>query len=112
MDSPSIKMKKGSECSSVLYPPCRAGNDVVDVRSLEAIEGGGCCHSVGAHVLKYQPIAHLQVRQATLLNNTIQAITCWAPNTAGVEDLIWLWLLLVVKGEREAVISVSALNHY
>lgn len=81
-----------------MYSPGRAGHDVVNVWSLEAVEGGGGGHSVGTHVLKNQPVADLHVRQVTLFNNTIKAITCWAPDTAGVHDLIWLWLLLVGKG--------------
>jgi len=32
--------------------PSRAGHDVVNVWSLEAIKGGGGSHSVGAHVLE------------------------------------------------------------
>ncbi|KAG7225155.1 hypothetical protein INR49_014786, partial [Caranx melampygus] len=51
-----------------------AGHDIVNVRSLEAIEGGGGCHGVGTHVLKDQPVAHLQVREVALLNNAIKAI--------------------------------------
>lgn len=66
----------------------------MQVRSLEAIECGGGSHSIGTHVLKNQPVTHLQVRQATLLSNAIKAITCWTPDTAGVHDFIWLWLLL------------------
>lgn len=68
----------------------------MNVRSLEAVEGGGSGHGVGTHVLKDQPVTHLQVRQVTLLNNAVKAITCWAPDTAGVHDLIWLWLLFTL----------------
>lgn len=82
---------------SELYLPSSAGHDVVNVRSLETIEGGGGCHSVRTHVLKYQPITNLHVRQAALLNNPIQAIAGWAPNTAGVHSLIWFWFLLGLK---------------
>ena len=71
------------------------------VRSLETIEGGGGSHGVGTHVFKDQPVAHLHVRQVTLLNNAIKTITSWAPDAAGVHDLIWLWLLLVVRGGEE-----------
>lgn len=67
------------------------------VRSLEAVKGGGSSHSVGTHVLKDQPVTHLQVRQVALLNDAIKAITCWTPDTARVPDLIWLWLLLVLR---------------
>lgn len=67
------------------------------VRSLEAIKGGGGGHSVGTHVFKDQPVTHLQVRQVALLNDAIKAITCWTPDTARVPDLIWLWLLLVLR---------------
>lgn len=74
--------------------PGTAGHDIVNVRSLEAVEGGGGSHGVSTHVLKDQPVTHLQVRQVTLLNNAIKAITRWAPDTAGVPDLIWLWLLM------------------
>lgn len=74
--------------------PGEAGHDVVYVRSLEAVKGGGGSHSVGTHVLKDQPVAHLQVRQVTLLNNAIEAVTCGTPDTAGVKDLVWLWLLM------------------
>lgn len=81
-----------------IYSPGSAGHDVVNVRSLEAVEGGGGSHRVGTHVLKDQPVTDLKVRQVTLLNNAIKAITCWAPDTAGVHDLIWLWLLLVLSG--------------
>lgn len=63
------------------------------VRSLETIKGGGGSHSVGPHVLKDQPVTHLQLRQTTLLNDAIKAITCWTPDTARVLDLISLWPL-------------------
>ena len=77
-----------------MYSPGRARHDIVDVRSLEAVEGGGGGHSVGTHVLKDQPVTHLQVGQAALLNDAIEAVTRRAPNTAGVHGLVWLWLLL------------------
>lgn len=76
----------------------------MNVGSLEAVEGGGGCHCVGAHVLKHQPVAHLHVRQATLLDNAVQTITCWAPDAAGVHHFIWLWLL---KQEYGRVTHVS-----
>lgn len=90
-----------------VYSPGTAGHDIVNVRSLEAVEGGGGSHGVSTHVLKDQPVTHLQVRQVTLLNNAIKAITRWAPDTAGVPDLIWLWLLLALRGVRK-----QEVNHY
>lgn len=80
------------------------------VGSLEAIKSGGSCNSVGTHVLKDQPVTHLQVWQVTLLNNAIKAITCWTPDTARVPDLIWLWLLLVFR-ERGEHIEVTTTVH-
>lgn len=74
----------------------------MNVRSLEAIEGGGGCHCVGTHVLKDQPVAHLQVRKVALLNNAIKAIAGWAPDTARIHGLIWLWFLLDKESRREA----------
>ena len=85
---------------SVTNSPCRARHDIVYVRPLEAIESGGGSHSVGTHVLKDQPVTHLQVRQVTLLNDAIKAITCWTPDATGVPDLIWLWLLFFWEGRR------------
>lgn len=74
--------------------PGRAGHDVMQVRFLESIKGGGGCYSVGTHVLKDQPVAHLQVRQAAQFNNAVKAIARWSPNATGVPDLIWLSFLL------------------
>lgn len=51
--------------------PGRPGHDVVNVRSLETIKGGGSSNSVGTHVLKHQPVPHLEVRQGTLLHDPI-----------------------------------------
>lgn len=65
----------------------------MNVGSLKAIEGGGCCYSVRTHVLKHQPVTHLQVRQVTLLYDSIEAVACWAPDAARVHDLIWLRFL-------------------
>lgn len=79
------------ECS-----PGRAGHDVVKVRPLEAVECGGGGHGVGAHVLKQQPVAHLQVGQETLLSDTVQPIARRPPDTARVHGLIRLRLLLGV----------------
>lgn len=80
--------------------PGSAGHDVVDVWFLEAVEGGGGSHGVGAHVVKDQPVAHLQVRQVTLLHDAVKAVACRAPDTAGVHGLIRLWLLLVQRQGR------------
>lgn len=80
-----------------MYSPGGAGHDVMDVWSLEAVEGGGSGHGVGTHVLENQPVAHLHIWQAALLHDTIQAVACWSPDTAWVHGLIGLWLLLVEK---------------
>lgn len=91
------------------HSPGRAGHDIVNVRSLEAVEGGRGSHSVGTHVFEDQPITDLQVRQVTLLNNAIKAITSWAPDTAGVHGLIWLWFLLVSRngeGRRDKTLTI------
>lgn len=70
----------------------------MDVWPLEAVEGGRGGHSVGAHVLKDQPVAHLQVGQVALLDDAVEAVARWTPDTARVHDLIWLWLLLAAGG--------------
>lgn len=89
--------------ASVTYSPSRARHDIVYVRPLETVESGGGSHGVGTHVLKDQPVTHLQVRQVTLLNDAIKAITCWTPDTTGVPDLIWLWLLFFFVFRRGRV---------
>lgn len=72
----------------------------MDIRFLEAIEGGGRGHRVGSHVLKQQPVAHLHVRQAALLHDTVQPITGRAPNTARVHALVRLGFLQDITGYR------------
>lgn len=73
-----------------------AGHDVVEVRSLEAVEGGRGGHRVGAHVLEDQPVAHLQLGQVALLHDAVEAVARWTPDAAGVHFLVRLWLLLAV----------------
>lgn len=70
-----------------------AGHDVVQVRFLEAIKGGRCCHSVSPHVLKDQPITNLQIWQTTQLNDAVEAIARWSPDTTRIPDLLWLSFL-------------------
>jgi len=80
----------------------------VHVRSLEAVEGGGGGHSVSTHVVKDQPVTHLQVGQVTLLNDAVEAVASRAPDTARVHDLIRLWLLIDRKrGEAQKSHFVS-----
>lgn len=85
-----------SNCAA--HSPGGPRHDVVDVRPLEAVEGGRGGHSVGAHVLKDQPVTHLQVGQVALLDDAVEAVARWTPDTARVHDLIWLWLLLAAGG--------------
>lgn len=92
------------------YSPNRATHDIVNVWPLEAIESGRSRHSVGSHVVKDQPVAHLQVRQLALLNNTVEPITGWAPDTAGVHDLIRLWLLFTETIGREKTTTLLQLS--
>lgn len=73
--------------------PGSTGHHIMDIRLLEAIEGGGGRNSVGTHVVKDQPIAQLQVRQLTLLHDTVQAVACRPPDAAGEQVLIRLWFL-------------------
>lgn len=93
MNIPQKVIVEATTFNCDFYSPGGAGHDIVYVRSLEAVKGGGGGHSVGTHVLKDQPVTHLQVRQVTLLNDAIQAITRRTPDTARVHDLVWLWLL-------------------
>lgn len=93
---------------SGIYSPDRVGHDIVNVWPLETIEGGGGSHSVGTHVVKDKPVAHLHVRQVTLLSNAIEAVTGWAPDTAGVHDLIRLWLLLIeIVGKEKKTSNIN-----
>lgn len=78
------------------HVPGVAGHDVVEVRSLEAVEGGRGGHRVGAHVLEDQPVAHLQLGQVALLHDAVEAVARWTPDAAGVHFLVRLWLLLAV----------------
>ncbi len=80
----------------------------MNIGFLEAIEGGGCGYSVGTHVLKEQPVAHLHVRQAALLHNAVQPITGRAPNAAGVHALVRLGFLGEIIGCR----LVSGKKHH
>ena len=54
------------------------------VRSSETIEDGGCDTGVGPHVFKEQPVAHLQVRQVTLLYYVVGITSGLSPDTAGI----------------------------
>lgn len=99
-------------CDGSSHSPGRAGHDVVDVGPLEAVEGGGGGHRVGAHVLEDQPVAHLQVGQAALLHDAVQAVAGRAPDAAGVHGLVGLWLLReegrLVIGRRDTESTVRS----
>lgn len=79
------------------------------VWSLEAIERRGCSHSVGTHVVKYQPVTDLQVWQIALLYNAVQSITGGAPDTAWVHRFVWLWLLSMTWDHRNTLEPLSFL---
>lgn len=92
---PTAQQSTAEQSATLLkHIPGAAGHDVVDVWPLEAVEGGRGGDRVGAHVLKDQPVAHLQLGQVALLHDAVEAVARWTPNTAGVHFLIWLWLLL------------------
>lgn len=84
------------------YAPGRARHDVVQIRFLEAIKGRGGRYGVGPHVLKDQPVANLQVRQAAQLNDAIQAVARRSPDATGIPDLIWLSFLWESGGGWES----------
>lgn len=90
-----VKPEKGHNIPGV------ARHDVVDVRSLEAVEGGRGGHRVGAHVLEDQPVAQLQLGQVTLLHDAVEAVACRTPDTAGVHFLVRLWLLSASRGTKK-----------
>ena len=75
----------------------------MDVWRCKAVEVRGGGHGVRPHVLKQQPVSHLQVRQAAGLSDAVQPVTGGPPDAARVHGLIWLWLLLKQKRTQALV---------
>lgn len=90
---------EGAAARPTAYAPGGAGHDVVEIRFLEAVEGGRGRDGVGPHVLKDQPVADLQLGQAAQLNDAVEAVARRPPDAAGVPDFVRLPLLLE-SGER------------